>query len=283
MSEVVSEIPVVVEAALNYLEPTGVRPATYTFEPPPGVPERTGVYRERYVEIVNARVNPPSGGLSLDRNGFELHVHKSAVVDFSDAAAIESTYYREAQDILKRATGASKVVIFDHTLRDGSIERRTATGVREPVKYIHNDQTFVSGPRRVRDHLPPDEAGRRLKGRYAIVNLWRPIGEPVESSPLALCDSRSIDAGDVVASDLIYPDKIGETYAFHFNPAHRWYYFPDLTPDEVLLLKIYDSAETGTARLTAHTAFDDPRSPVDARPRRSIELRALVFFGEPAV
>ena len=168
------------------------------------------------------------------------------------------------------------MVVFDHTLRDGRPDR--SEGVREPVKYIHNDQTFVSGPRRVRDHLPADEAEQLLKGRVAIVNLWRPIGETVRSSPLALCDSRSIALNDLVASDLVYPDKVGETYALVFNPRHRWYYFPDMTPEEYLLLKIYDSAGDGIARLTAHTAFDDPTSPADAPPRRSIELRALVFF-----
>jgi hypothetical protein len=150
--------------------------------------------------------------------------------------------------------------------------------VREPVKYIHNDQTFVSGPRRVRDHLPVGEAERLLQGRVAIVNLWRPIGETVQSSPLALCDSRSIALNDLVASDLVYPDKVGETYALVFNPRHRWYYFPHMTPDEFLLLKIYDSAGESIARLTAHSAFDDPTSPANAPARRSIELRSLLFF-----
>jgi hypothetical protein len=53
------------------------------------------------------------------------------------------------------------------------------------------------------------------------------------------------------------------------------YYFPDMAPDEFLLIKIYDSAGDGIARLTA---LDDPTSPPDAAPRRSIELRALLFF-----
>ncbi len=278
MSDFVIEWPAVVEADLNYLVPDGKRPVTYAHEPPPGLPKRTGTYQPQRVRIANARVAPPPGRLSLDRNGFELYEHTSAVTDFSDPDAIESVYYRESADVLKAATGARKVVVFDHTLRDGTLSDRRADGVREPVRYIHNDQTFVSGPRRVRDHLPADEAEQLLKGRFAIVNLWRPVGAPVESSPLALCDSRSIAATDLVTSDLVYPDKVGETYAFVFNPRHRWYYFPRLTPDEVLLLKIYDSAGGDTARLTAHTAFDDPASPPDAPPRRSIELRALLFF-----
>jgi hypothetical protein len=279
MSDIVVDTPAsvtTIEAELNYLESNGERPVSYQYEPPPGVPKRSGVYRAHRVTISNARIAPPPGALSLDRNGFELHRRASALSDFSDPAKIESVYYREADALLKEATGAKRVVVFDHTLRDGRVDRHD--GVREPVKYIHNDQTFVSGPRRVRDHLPRDEAEQLLRGRVAIVNLWRPIGETVQSSPLALCDSRSIALNDLVASDLVYPDKVGETYALVFNPRHRWYYFPNMTPDEYLLLKIYDSAGDGIARLTAHTAFDDPTSPADAPLRRSIELRALLFF-----
>jgi hypothetical protein len=279
MSDIVIDAPTssrTIQAELNYLVSDGRKPVTFQYDPPPGVPKRSGVYRSHLVQISNARLAPPPGALSLDRNGFELHRHASALRDFSDRSAIETVYYDEAERLLKDKTGARKVVIFDHTLRDGSPER--ADGIREPVKYIHNDQTFVSGPRRVRDHLPADEAERLLQGRVAIVNLWRPIGETVQSSPLALCDSRSIELNDLVASDLVYPDKVGETYALVFNPQHRWYYFPNMTPEEFLLLKIYDSAGDSIARLSAHTSFEDPTSPADAPPRRSIELRALLFF-----
>jgi hypothetical protein len=278
MGDIAAEISTFVEAELNYLVPTGERPATYTYEPPAGVPLRSGVYRGVHLPIANARVAPPPGGATLDSSGFELRRQASALKDFSDQAAIASVYYSEAEQLLKNATGADKVVIFDHTLRDGT-PGHGVEGVREPVRYIHNDQTFVSGPRRVQDHLPAQEALDRWKRRFAIVNLWRPIGNPAISSPLALCDSRSIALDDLVPSDLIYRDKVGETYAFVFNPQHRWYYFPNVTPEEYLLLKIYDSSsEPGTSRLTAHTAFDDPTTPFDAPPRRSIELRALVFF-----
>ncbi|MEX3763993.1 CmcJ/NvfI family oxidoreductase [Paraburkholderia phenoliruptrix] len=279
MSELVMDRPATaasVQAELNYLEFTGERPVSYQDDPPPGVPKRSGMYRPYRVAIANARVAPPPGAPWIDRNGFELHRHASALTDFSDPEKIRTAYYPESEDLLKKATGARRVVIFDHTLRDGDAGR--AAGIREPVRYIHNDQTFVSGPRRVRDHLPPAEAEELLKGRVAIVNLWRPIAGPVRSSPLALCDARSIALNDLVASDLVYPDKVGETYALVFNPRHRWYYYPDMTPDEFLLIKIFDSAGDGVARVTAHTAFDDPTTPVDAPPRRSIELRTLLFF-----
>ncbi|MBF3254850.1 methyltransferase, partial [Pseudomonas aeruginosa] len=120
----------------------------------------------------------------------------------------------------------------------------------------------------------------RLDGRFQIVNLWRPFGHPAQRAPLALLDARSLAFDDLVASDLVYRDKVGETYSVKPNPEHRWYYYPHLLPEEALLLKIYDSREDAQARLGAHTAFDDPCTPADAPPRQSIELRCLLFFDE---
>ena len=267
-----------IEAELNYLRDTGVRPVNYTFQPPPGVPQRSGEVDVRRVRISDARRVQEAP--VLDRNGFQLLSHVSAVQDFSDENTIRSVYYREAEELIQRVTGAVKVVIFDHTRRFAR-QDHSEPGVREPGNRVHNDQTFVSGPRRVRDHLPAEEAEARLRRRHAIINFWRPTDYPVDNWPLALCDARSIRPGDLVPSDLVYQDKVGETFAFVHNPEHHWFYFPRLTPSEVLLLKIYDSRTDGTARLTAHTAFDDPTSPPHAPPRRSIELRTLVFWDEP--
>lgn len=275
----ISAIPAVhaVEAELNYLAPGTPRPVNYTFEPPEGTPWQTGVLEARRVTIQDTRPLAQSGELRLDRQGFQLVAHRSALNDFSDDERIRNIYYPEAEALLRATTGAAKAVIFDHTLRDSAQGSRANAALREPVRRVHNDQTFVSGPRRVRDHLNAEEARQRLSRRFAIVNLWRPLSE-VEQLPLALCDARSIVPEDLVASDLVYRDKVGETYSFLANPQHRWFYFPRLRPDEALLLKIYDSLEDGTARLTAHTAFDDPETPDHAAPRRSIELRALVFW-----
>ena len=102
----------------------------------------------------------------------------------------------------------------------------------------------------------------------------------MQNWPLALCDASSIEPADFLPTDLVYPDKVGETFSLRANPAHRWYYYPQLRPDEVLLLKIYDSRTDIAARAGAHTAFDDPTTPAEAPPRRSIELRALVFFDD---
>ncbi|MDM0025565.1 CmcJ/NvfI family oxidoreductase [Variovorax saccharolyticus] len=270
-----------VKAELNYLAPGVARPVSYTFEPPAGVPWSTGDIRPQRVTIQDGRALAALGELALDRSGFSPLAHRSSVTDFSDDALIRDRYYAESAELLRAETGAEKVVVFDHTLRDSANGSRATRSLREPVQRVHNDQTLVSGPRRVRDHLPADEAAERLQHRFAIINLWRPLAT-VERLPLALCDARSIAPSDLVPSDLVYPDKVGETYSFLHNPEHRWYWFPRLRSDEALLLKIYDSREDGTARLTAHTAFDLPDTPADAAPRRSIELRALVFWSSEA-
>jgi hypothetical protein len=110
-----------------------------------------------------------------------------------------------------------------------------------------------------------------------VINLWRTIRGPLLDTPLGLCDAASVAANDLVASDLIYPNRNGETYSVKFNQDHRWFYFPEMTADEALLLKCYDSATDGRARFAPHTAFVDPTTPADAPPRESIELRTLVF------
>jgi len=150
--------------------------------------------------------------------------------------------------------------------------------MREPVRRVHNDYTAKSGIRRVRDHLPPAEAEARLKKHFYEVNVWRPIVGPLEDAPLALCDARSIAPEDLLATDLIYPDKVGETYSLAYNPLHKWFYFPRLVREEAILIKCFDSDTGNPGRFTAHTAFDDPSTPPNARPRESIETRALVFF-----
>jgi hypothetical protein len=266
-----------VQVELNYLAPGVSRPVSYTFEPPEGVPWNTGEISPQRVAIHDARPLAALGELSLDRSGFAQVAHRSALSDFGDDAVVRALYYPESEALLRAATGAEKVVVFDHTLRDSANGSRANRTLREPVRRVHNDQTFASGPRRVRDHLPAEEAERRLHHRFAIVNLWRPLAT-VEQLPLALCDARSIAPEDLVPSDLVYPDKVGETYSFLHNPAQRWYWFPRLRSDEPLLLKIYDSRDDGTARLTAHSAFVHPDTAADAPPRRSIELRALLFW-----
>ena len=267
-----------VAARLQYLEPTAEKPRSLEYLAPPGVPQTTAVYREREVEIRDVR--PLAETLSLEQEGFQLLTAPTRLKDFDDEEAIRTQYYDEAIELLKSQTGATRVVVFDHTIRrriPGAVER--AKGVpRQPVPRVHNDYTAKSGPQRVRDLLG-DEADELLKKRFAVINVWRPIRGPVLDAPLAITDASTIAAGDLVATDLVYPDRTGEIYYVKFNPDHKWFYAPAMRNDEVLLIKCYDSINDGRARFVPHSAFVDPTTPAGAPPRESIELRTLVFFG----
>lgn len=263
-------------AELNYLAPTDGKPRTYAFDPPPGEPKSTALPEPHQVPVFDGR--SISDSFSLDREGFALVRHPTAVRDFYNDEEIRKVYYPAAESFIRATLRADRVVIFDHTVRrrvDGAADIRGA-GPRQPATRIHVDQTDASGANRVREHLPA-EADELLKGRVQVVNLWRPIRGPLRNSPLALCDAASVAADDLVASDLIYPNRRGETYSVKFNSDHRWFYFPEMTADQALLLKCYDLATDGRARFAPHTAFVDPTTPKDAPPRESIELRTLVF------
>jgi hypothetical protein len=266
-----------VEAAMRYLEPTSEKPRSLEFDPPPGVPRSTAVYREHKVAIRDVR--PVASTLSLERQGFQLLTAPTRVRNFDDEESIRTRYYAEAISLLEEVTGASRVVVFDHTIRrriPGATDR--ATGIpRQPVPRVHNDYTVKSGPQRVRDLLGA-EADTLLQKRFSVINIWRPIRGPVQDSPLAVSDARSVAAEDLVATDLIYPDRTGEIYYVKFNPAHKWFYAPGMRSDEVMLIKCYDSVADGRARFVPHSAFVDPTTPAGAPPRESIELRTLVFY-----
>jgi hypothetical protein len=265
-----------IEATLNYLAPMAERPRNYTFDPPPGVPRSNSQREPHTVAIHSAR--PIAADVSLDGEGFAVLHSPSAVRDFWDEDEIRHVYYPEVERVLAEATGASKVFIFDHTLRRRvrGVADRAAGAPRQPATGVHVDHTATSGPQRVRDFFG-DDAERLLRGRVQVINLWRPIRGPLRDAPLAVCDASSVAARDLVPSDLVYKHRVGETYGVTYNPAHRWFYVPEMQPDEALLLKCYDSATDGRARFAPHTAFEDPTAPADAPPRESIEIRTLVF------
>jgi hypothetical protein len=265
-----------VEAELNYLAPVHERPRYYAYEI--GADEKPFMPLEPHrVKIHDMR--PVSGDLKLDKEGFELVEQRSAVRDFWDDDEVRRVYYPEAEAFLKEVTGASRIFVFDHLQRrrvEGAKDR-SRSGPRQPATRVHVDHTDRSGPQRVRDLLG-DEAEELLKGRVQVVNLWRPIlEEPLRDAPLAVCDSRTVAAGDLIPSDLVYRERVGETYSVRYNPAHTWYYAPEMRRDEALLLKIADTREDISARFMPHTSFTDPTTPAGAQPRQSIELRTLVF------
>jgi len=263
-----------IKAVVNYHLRGYDKPVTYAFTPP-GETQSGRRADPREVTIRNAR--PSAGLLSLDQQGFILTRHGTRVRNFYDQCEVRDLYYPEIEKLLKEKTGATRVLVFDHQVRCLSKAKAGLKGVREPVHSVHNDYTAKSGRRRVSDHLPK-EAVELLRYRFAEINVWRPINGPVRKSPLALCDSQSLSADDFVACDLIYPDRVGEIYAFTYNPRHRWYYFSNIQRDEAILFKGYDSAEDGRARFTAHSAFNDPSAPPGSPARESIEVRALIFF-----
>jgi hypothetical protein len=274
--ERVKETVPVIEALLNYSVDTGEKPASYGgISSAESDKKRTGKYQEHKMPIYDGR--SVADQLSLEREGFILVRHETKVKDFYDGTEVRSIYYPEIEKLVKETSGAKRVLVFDHTLRSADSATREAKQISGPVRNAHNDYTEWSGPQRVRDLLP-DEAEELLKGRFAVVQVWRPICSPVQREPLAIADARSIGTKELFPSSRVYPDRVGEVYHCAFNPEHRWYYFPNMQRNEAVVFKTFDSSRDGRARWTAHTAFDDPNSPEDAPPRESIEMRTLAFF-----
>jgi hypothetical protein len=242
-----------------------------------GLDKRSGTFEWRDVEIHDGR--PIADSLDLDREGFQLIRHQSAVSNWFDAEEARRVGYPETETLLKAITGCSKVVVFDHTPRIDDEALQTERGLRPPATIVHNDFIPESAEQRVRDLLPADEAEARLKKRFGSINVWRPIKGPVETAPLVICGYGDMSDDDLIISERHYPGgRIGRIYNVAFNPAQRWTYFPHMMPDEVVLLKCYDSLTDGTARWTAHGSFQPPNKPADAAPRESVELRTMVFW-----
>jgi hypothetical protein len=263
-----------ISGSLGFTERGSETLYSYTYAPPEGVPATNAVTTPHTVTIANAR--PIADTVSLDVEGFAVVPHRTAVRNFWDEAQTLALGHPEAAEIVKAATGAARVVVFDHTLRRRTGETDRSANTRQPVARAHVDQTVRSGPQRVRD-IMGDEAEALLSRRAAIINVWRPVKHVARDWPLALADAGSIDPADLLPSELIFPHRRGETYALAYNPAQRWYYIPDLGVDEAVLIKCWDSAEA-VARFAPHTGFQDPTTPPGTPPRESIEFRTIAFF-----
>jgi hypothetical protein len=265
-----------VRAKLAYAAPMAEKAFNYTYGPPPGMPRSNAIPDEREVPIHSLR--PIADALSLDGAGFAVVPNRSEVGDFYDEAELRRVYYKEVEALVAATTGASRVAVFDHTVRRREWEGqdRVPGVARGPVMRVHNDFTEWSGPQRVRD-LMGGEAEDLLRRRFAFINVWRPIRGPLLDHPLAVCDARSMRPEDFVGSEQRYEDRVGETYIVKYNPAHRWFYAPAMRTDETMFIKCYDSRRD-VARFVAHSAFADPTTPPDAPPRESIEIRTIAFF-----
>lgn len=265
---------------LDYLHDSTGTPFNYMYPPPDGEPWENCSYRTHAVDIVDAR--PAAHHYSLDRHGFELREVPTVLDDVDDDARVRARYYPEVEAIACDATGGARALCFDHQIRRRSRGEQHLTFGRQnaqasAVGRVHNDYSEASGLRRLELALR-DEAARAGICRYAVVNVWRPLIEPVLDAPLALCDARSVMAQDLVAAEIRYPERSGEIYVLKHSPLHRWHYFSGMTTREVLVFKQYDSQASGVSRFTPHAAFLDPAAPANAPLRASIEARCLVLF-----
>lgn len=261
-------------AGIPYTVDTGEKLVNETFGPNNIRRRKTGTHELMRMPVRNGRLY--ANEISFERNGFVLVEHQTKVADFFDTKQLETVYYPEVEQLIKRQSGAARVAIFDHTLRSGDEAERETKLIREPVMSAHNDYTEWSGPNRLREFLP-DEAEALLTRRFAIIQVWRAINQTIQANPLALADAQSVATEDLVVAERRYPHRVGQTYRLRHNRAHQWFYFPQMHRDEALVFKVFDS-DGGRARFTPHTSFEDPATPADAPPRHSIEVRTLAFF-----
>ncbi|EJT99789.1 hypothetical protein DACRYDRAFT_23376 [Dacryopinax primogenitus] len=276
-----------VNAELHFLSPT-LKEKPYTTSTSG---DTNVVVEDHDVLITDLRSLSESelAGFKTDTSGFQWVKDQSGLKgdDFFDEEKIKNEYYPEIDSFLKKTLGARRTFIFDHTVRRGpepgeKVEFGRDPSRRGPVTRAHVDQSPKAGAERVLLHLGED-AERLSKGRAQIVNVWRPIRGPVQDYPLTVADYRSINSEtDLQPTDLIYPNRRGETLSVRFGGHQKWYYISDQQPDDVLLLKCYESeVKEGRALLTPHSAFQNPNAiGKDVLPRQSIEVRVLVFYTE---
>lgn len=280
---------------------------------------------QQSVVINSGRASDKSTSPQLAGEGFELlnRPLQNSDLDFFDQQQILRNYYPECENIIKQATAASHVFAFDHNVRSGhsqDAQKQIKDGqqLQEPIHYVHGDYTLVSAPQRLRDLASPPRVNDTLRSllgesqslltselvsqifdenkRFAIINVWRNIAtSPVVSHPLALCDGQSMSQHDLVVFEVHYDDRIGENYFAKHSSSHQWWYYPEMTRDEVILIKQWDStgvlnnsdnqhinANQGTenipCKFSLHAAFVDPSTPVGAPDRQSIEVRCIAVF-----
>jgi hypothetical protein len=274
------------------------------------------------LQIHNARKLSGVAKKTCEVNGFEMldAPLENASLDFLDHQQVVGTYYSECERLVAEATGA-QAFAFDHNIRSAAGKKSTqriAGGqtVQGPAKIVHGDYTLFSGPQRLRDLAKPPNVNDTLRavlpegtslisdamveksltdaGRFAIINVWRNIAEePVQTNPMAMCDGQTVEPEDLVTFEIHYADRIGENYFAKHHPRHQFFYYPEMTRDEPMLLKQWDSdgglarsggeesdasSPGGPCTFSFHSAFDDVLAPDDAPDRWSIEVRCIVIY-----
>lgn len=247
----------------------GSEPWNYVEPQSDGQPQNNFGTVDFQVPISDIRGHESS--FSLDSSAFGTITNvASAETEWTDDEHIKQVYYPEVESLLlSHVPGVKRILLFDHTIR-----RASPNAERAPVTRVHIDQTPSSAEARVRLHLP-EEADTLLNSRYRIINVWRPINGTVESYPLAVANSNTVRNEDLVPIKHIYPDRVGATAGVKYHEGQNWCYWSGMGNEDRLLLQCFDS-ENSKGRVP-HTAFVDPRSGDKARPRESIEVRALVF------
>lgn len=276
--------PPEIEVPIHYMVDTGETPVFHQTKSAADPGAMRGTRVAQPMTIRNARLLP--NDFSLDVEGFAFAETVTRVTDFYDDAQLASVYAPEIETLIARLTGASEVVVYDHTRRSSDGAQRVKHDWRDPVPLPHSDYTDASAAQRMRDVFG-DDADDRLTRRFAIVNVWRSMTGPIEQWPVAVCDARSVN------DDLMHKivrsaphrtepsfeySRSSETRHASYDANHRWFHFPRMTRNEALLFKNYDTLRDGTARYALHSAFDDPTSPPDPAPRESIESRCFLFF-----
>jgi hypothetical protein len=213
----------------------------------------------------------------MHESGFDLFKHRSSVDNFFDKEQLSTVYDNEIEALLKSITGCYRVHIFDHTVRASDPAVREQKNLREPSYMVHNDYTAKSGFVCLQENLG-DDADALAQGRFQIINVWRPLVDPVEDQPLALCDARSLNQQDLIDTIRRAPNHIGSIQLAVHQSAHQWYYFPKMVSDEVLVFKTFDSIEQGSRPCSIHSAIKLSSAPANAKPRESVECRAFVFY-----
>lgn len=268
-----------VRSNFNYTRDTGVQPEIYFYDTPAAATSRIPGDDPQEMTITDGWHRGSS--FSLDREGFALREFGYDFQAWEDDATIKRELYPQVTEFVRSQVRAKRVIIFDHTIRSKVNEQQQTkehtTTQRAPVMLVHCDYTPNSGPLRVRQMLP-NEADELLKRRVAFYNFWKPLRQRVEEKPLAMCDVTSSTQDDFITMALRYRERNGEIFVMRHSPNHRWWYFPKMRPEHVVLLKTYESETDGRARFLGHSAFDDPNTPPDAPTRESIEIRTMAFF-----
>lgn len=229
------------------------------------------------ITVRNAR--PILDELSLERQGFALIQHKISCAKESDPETICDRYLEEMVPFIKNYFNASWVVPRRRAVAFRSAGGGSIPKIWEPSTVAHIDYAPVAGPMLAAVESQSQGIPIRAYSRLMIIQAWHALSPPPQDFPLAFCDSTSVSDSDIVVVHYT-SDLASQTYKgclLHFNPAQRWYYFPEMTADELILFKGYDSEEHCNPKV-AHSSFDNRRAHPSAKPRQSIEARFFVYY-----